>query len=83
MCNCEELRKELIKLKSKYEDIQHVNKNLEKNMASLLKTAKVEVARKDRIIGDLRKQYEFGYEILKYYKNFFSNVAEMFTDWMT
>lgn len=56
-CNCEKLNKELISLKSELEKIQKIKENLEKNISSLLKTAKAEITRKDKMISDLRKRY--------------------------
>lgn len=57
LCNCEELKKELDSLKNNLENIQKIKENLEKNLSSLLKTAKAEIARKDKMISDLRKRY--------------------------
>lgn len=56
-CNCEKLKKELSSLKSELENIQKIKENLEKNISSLLKTARGEIARKDKMISDLRKRY--------------------------
>lgn len=55
-CKCNELKKELSELTSKLKNIQTINENLERNLSSLLKTAKAEIARKDRMLDDLRKQ---------------------------
>lgn len=53
---CEELRKEVSELKSKLENLQKINETLEVNLSSLLKTAKAEITRKDKMIEELRKQ---------------------------
>ncbi|XP_072752178.1 uncharacterized protein Flash [Anoplolepis gracilipes] len=57
-CNCEKLKNELSLLSSKLENIQKINETLEKNLSSLLKTAKGEIARKDKMISDLRKRLD-------------------------
>lgn len=57
-CNCENLKKELSSFKSELENIQKIKENLEKNISSLLKTARAEIARKDKMISDLRKRYD-------------------------
>ncbi|XP_077268375.1 uncharacterized protein LOC143900649 [Temnothorax americanus] len=57
-CNCKELKKELDSLSSKLENMQKIKTNLEKNLSSLLKTAKAEISRKDKMINDLRKQLD-------------------------
>ncbi|EFN66482.1 hypothetical protein EAG_10976 [Camponotus floridanus] len=57
-CNCEKLKKELSSLKSELENIQKIKENLEKNISSLLKTARGEIARKDKMISDLRKRLD-------------------------
>lgn len=57
LCNCEKLKKELGSLENKLENIQKIKEKLEKNLSSLLKTAKAEIARKDKMISDLRKRY--------------------------
>ncbi|XP_024890949.1 golgin IMH1, partial [Temnothorax curvispinosus] len=57
-CNCKELKKELDSLASKLENMQKIKTNLEKNLSSLLKTAKAEISRKDKMINDLRKQLD-------------------------
>ncbi|XP_071629060.1 uncharacterized protein Flash isoform X2 [Temnothorax longispinosus] len=38
--------------------MQKIKTNLEKNLSSLLKTAKAEISRKDKMINDLRKQLD-------------------------
>ncbi|KAL6429532.1 hypothetical protein ACFW04_007465 [Cataglyphis niger] len=58
LCNCEKLKKELGSLKSKFENIQKIKEKLEKNLFSLLKTARAEIARKDKMISDLRKRLD-------------------------
>nr|XP_050860682.1 uncharacterized protein MAL13P1.304-like [Vespula vulgaris] len=55
---CEELRKEVSELKSKLENLQKINETLEVNLSSLLKTAKAEITRKDKMIDELRKQVD-------------------------
>lgn len=80
LCNCEKLKKELGSLKNKFENIQKIKEKLEKNLSSLLKTARAEIARKDKMISDLRKRYNeccTKTDIAK----FFSNVTIMITDW--
>lgn len=57
LCNCEKLKKELGSLENKLENIQKIKEKLEKNLSSLLKTARAEIARKDKMISDLRKRY--------------------------
>lgn len=58
LCNCEKLKKELGSLENKLENIQKIKEKLEKNLSSLLKTAKAEIARKDKMISDLRKRLD-------------------------
>lgn len=53
---CEELKKQVDELKGKLENLQKVNETLEVNLSSLLKTAKAEITRKDKMIEELRKQ---------------------------
>ncbi|XP_011158217.2 origin recognition complex subunit 1 isoform X1 [Solenopsis invicta] len=55
-CNCKELKKEHSLLLSKLENLQRTNANLKNNLSSLLKTARAEIARKERMIDDLRQQ---------------------------
>lgn len=50
------LKKQIAELTTKLENFQKVNKNLESNLFSLLKTAKAEIARKDKMIDELRKK---------------------------
>nr|XP_012220554.1 PREDICTED: LOW QUALITY PROTEIN: major antigen [Linepithema humile] len=57
-CNCEDIKKELDLLKSTLENIQKAKENLENNLFSLLKTAKAEIVRKDKMIDDLRKRLD-------------------------
>lgn len=57
-CNCKELKKELSLLVGKFENIQRIKTNLENNLSSLLKTARAEIARKDKMIDDLRKRLD-------------------------
>ncbi|XP_014481813.1 PREDICTED: uncharacterized protein LOC106748108 [Dinoponera quadriceps] len=57
-CNCEELKKKFNSLTSEFENMKKINQNLETNLASLLKTAKVEIARKDKTIEELRNQLD-------------------------
>lgn len=56
LCNCEELNKKLDLFASELEDLKKIKNNLEKNLSSLLKTAKAEIARKDKMIDNLRKR---------------------------
>jgi len=56
-CNCEELKKKLELLTSELENLQKIKNNLENNLSSLLKTAKAEIVRKDKMIADLRNRY--------------------------
>ena len=51
-----ELKKQIAELTEKLENSQKVNKSLEINLFSLLKTAKAEIARKDKMIDELRKK---------------------------
>lgn len=51
-----ELKKQITELKTRLENFQKINKNLEINLFSLLKTAKAEIARKDKMIDQLRKK---------------------------
>ncbi|KOX67714.1 hypothetical protein WN51_08084 [Melipona quadrifasciata] len=53
-----ELKKQIAELTTKLENSQKVNKNLEINLFSLLKTAKAEIARKDKMIDELRKRLD-------------------------
>lgn len=55
---CEELKKEVTDLSSKLQKLQKINETLEVNLSSLLKTAKAEIARKDKMIDELRKQVD-------------------------
>ncbi|XP_078044910.1 FLICE-associated huge protein [Augochlora pura] len=55
---CAELNKQIAELTVKLDNFRKINKNLEVNLASLLKTAKAEITRKDKMIGDLRKQLD-------------------------
>ncbi|XP_071857054.1 FLICE-associated huge protein [Bombus fervidus] len=52
------LKKQIAELTTKLENFQKVNKNLESNLFSLLKTAKAEIARKDKMIDELRKKLD-------------------------
>lgn len=51
-----ELNKQVAELTTKLNDCQKVNENLEINLFSLLQTAKAEIARKDRMIEELRRK---------------------------
>lgn len=51
-----ELKKQIAELTIKLENFQKINENLEINLFSLLKTAKAEIARKDKMIDELRKK---------------------------
>ncbi|OAD57056.1 hypothetical protein WN48_02857, partial [Eufriesea mexicana] len=53
-----ELKKQIAELTTKLENFQKVNQNLEINLFSLLKTAKAEIARKDKMIDELRKKLD-------------------------
>ncbi|XP_043522481.1 putative uncharacterized protein DDB_G0282133 [Frieseomelitta varia] len=53
-----ELKKQIAELTAKLENSEKVNKNLEINLFSLLKTAKAEITRKDKMIDDLRKRLD-------------------------
>ncbi|KZC07813.1 hypothetical protein WN55_09894 [Dufourea novaeangliae] len=53
-----ELKKHVAELTIKLEDFRKVNENLETNLSSLLKTAKAEIARKDKMIDDLRRKVD-------------------------
>ncbi|KAK9296879.1 hypothetical protein QLX08_009273 [Tetragonisca angustula] len=53
-----ELKKQIAELTAKLENSQKVNKNLEINLFSLLKTAKAEITRKDKMIDELRKRLD-------------------------
>ncbi|XP_015124010.1 titin homolog [Diachasma alloeum] len=53
-----ELQKKIEELSSELERITKYSKSLEANISSLHKTAKVEIARKDRMITDLRQQLD-------------------------
>ncbi|XP_076233249.1 FLICE-associated huge protein [Calliopsis andreniformis] len=53
-----ELEKQITELIVKLQDCQKVNETLETNLFSLLKTAKAEIARKDKMIEDLRKKLD-------------------------
>ncbi|XP_018349980.1 PREDICTED: protein PFF0380w [Trachymyrmex septentrionalis] len=55
-CNCKELKEEISSLISKNENLQKHNANLEKNLSSLLITARAEITRKNNTIDDLRKK---------------------------
>ncbi|XP_043495342.1 MATH and LRR domain-containing protein PFE0570w-like [Polistes fuscatus] len=55
---CEKLIKEVSELKLQLENTQKVKETLEVNLSSLLKTAKAEISRKDRMIAELRKQVD-------------------------
>lgn len=50
------LKKQITELKIRLENFQKINENLEINLFSLLKTAKAEIARKDKMIDQLRKK---------------------------
>lgn len=50
------LKKQITELKTRLENFQKINENLEINLFSLLKTAKAEIARKDKMIDQLRKK---------------------------
>ncbi|XP_012261393.2 uncharacterized protein LOC105689153 [Athalia rosae] len=56
--NCVELEKKVDDLTQSLEAVKKTNHNLEVNLSSLLQTAKAEIARKDRMIADLRKELE-------------------------
>ena len=51
-----EFNKQVAELTTKLNDCQKVNENLEINLISLLQTAKAEIARKDRMIEELRRK---------------------------
>ncbi|CAK9810596.1 hypothetical protein ANTPLA_LOCUS6645 [Anthophora plagiata] len=53
-----QLKKEIAELIVKLENSQKVNKTLEINLFSLLKTAKSELARKDKMIDELKKKLD-------------------------
>ena len=53
-----ELNQQLAELTTKLNDCQKVNENLEVNLFSLLQTAKAEIARKDRMIEELRSKLD-------------------------
>lgn len=53
-----ELSKQVAELTTKLNDCQKVNENLEINLFSLLQTAKAEIARKDRMIEELRRKLD-------------------------
>ncbi|KOC65892.1 hypothetical protein WH47_12691 [Habropoda laboriosa] len=53
-----QLKKHIAELMVKLENSQKVNKNLEINLFSLLKTAKAEIARKDKMIDELKKNLD-------------------------
>ena len=53
-----ELNKQVAELTTKLLDCQKVNENLEINLFSLLQTAKAEIARKDRMIEELRRKLD-------------------------
>ncbi|KAK2577435.1 hypothetical protein KPH14_003542 [Odynerus spinipes] len=55
---CEELKKEVAELTSKLQELRKINETLEVNLSSLLKTAKAEIARKDKMIDELRRQVD-------------------------
>ncbi|XP_076227957.1 FLICE-associated huge protein isoform X2 [Nomia melanderi] len=55
---CAELKRQIANLTVKLEDFRKVNENLELNLVSLLKTAKAEIARKDKMIDSLRKELD-------------------------
>ncbi|XP_020296104.1 CASP8-associated protein 2-like isoform X1 [Pseudomyrmex gracilis] len=57
-CNCTEIKKNFDLLMSKFEKLQKSNETLERNLSSLLKTAKLEIARKDKMIENLRKRLD-------------------------
>ncbi|XP_011863298.1 PREDICTED: uncharacterized protein LOC105559541 isoform X1 [Vollenhovia emeryi] len=57
-CNCKEFKSELSSLASKLEDIQTTKATLERNLFSLLKTARAEIARKNKMIDDLRRRLD-------------------------
>lgn len=50
------LKRQVAELTVKLENVQRLNSNLEINLFSLLKTAKAEITRKDKMIDELRKQ---------------------------
>ncbi|XP_006611958.1 putative uncharacterized protein DDB_G0282133 [Apis dorsata] len=52
------LKKQITELKTRLENFQKINENLEINLFSLLKTAKAEIARKDKMIDQLRKKLD-------------------------
>ncbi|CAL7948124.1 unnamed protein product [Xylocopa violacea] len=52
------LKKQIADLTVKLENFQKINKSLEINLHSLLKTAKAEIARKDKMIDELRKDLD-------------------------
>lgn len=52
------LKKQITELKIRLENFQKINENLEINLFSLLKTAKAEIARKDKMIDQLRKKLD-------------------------
>ncbi|KAI4499238.1 hypothetical protein M0802_005498 [Mischocyttarus mexicanus] len=56
--SCEELKEEVSKLKLQLEEVQKIKETLEVNLSSLLKTAKAEISRKDRMIAELRNQID-------------------------
>ncbi|XP_076755251.1 FLICE-associated huge protein [Xylocopa sonorina] len=52
------LKKQIADLTEKLENLQKINQSLEINLHSLLKTAKAEIARKDKMIDELRKNLD-------------------------
>ncbi|RLU18377.1 hypothetical protein DMN91_008734 [Ooceraea biroi] len=58
LCNCKESEKKLSSLTNELENLQKIKNTLENNLSSLLKTAKAEIARKDRMIDSLKKRLD-------------------------
>ncbi|XP_017887033.1 uncharacterized protein DDB_G0287625 isoform X2 [Ceratina calcarata] len=53
-----ELKKQIEELTEKIANFKKINESLEKNLFSLLKTAKAEISRKDRMIDELKKKLD-------------------------
>ncbi|XP_046752895.1 muscle M-line assembly protein unc-89-like [Diprion similis] len=56
---CATLEKQVADLTQSLESLRKVNKTLEVNISSLLQTARAEIARKDRMISEIRQELDY------------------------
>lgn len=53
---------EMSSLRDQLSNLEAMNRKIRRNFSSLLKTARAEIARKDKSIADLRTEYAFSHQ---------------------